>query len=114
MPQAFFYFVWSSFLICAFLGWYFTFRACQEERQLLIQQGFKPEYVFKRRTKRPSRTLKIACVLLGLGSSLLIIGMLHQFHLLGKSDVFELAIVLLCTGSSLVIAHRLEKRGNNE
>lgn len=81
---------------------------------MLIQQGVDIETLFKKEKKDPSWILKTGIVLIGLGMGLAIITILINLDLIGHSDAIYPAIISVCTGISLVVAHRIGKRGNED
>lgn len=114
MPHAFFYYLWLAFMAFGFLAWFFSHKGKQEERKMLIQQGADIETLLKKDKKGPSWILKTGIVLIGLGLGLAIITILINLNLIGHSDAIYPAIICICTGISLVVAHRIGKRGNED
>jgi hypothetical protein len=111
MNYLFFYFVWTSFLICVFLAWFFSHKARHEERKMLIRQGANPDESQKSGSGFRFPWLTVGMLVLGLSIGLGIIALLANFRLLGNSDAIFPAILGICGGSSLIIAHFIDKRG---
>jgi hypothetical protein len=102
--------LWIIFLSCGFFAWHFSHKAKQEERKMLIEKGLDPDDFGKAGKGFRSPWVKLAMVVIGLSVGLLIIAILCDLDLIGRSDAIYPAILGLCGGGGLLIAHYIEKR----
>ncbi len=111
MKDLFYYdVVWISFLVCLFLAWYFSHKGRHEERKMLIQKGLNTDDLLKSEGRFRFPWFKSGIVIIGLSVGLGIIAILVNLGLTSRSDAIYPAILGLCGGSSLVIAHFIDKR----
>lgn len=102
--------VWLTFQTSAFLGWYFYNSSKHAERRLLIEKGINPEESPNSSNKSGFPWLRLGVVIMGLGLGFFLIALLVNLHLTGRSDALYPAILCLCGGGSLVIAHYIDHR----
>lgn len=109
-----YYIAWIGFLAFGFLAWYFSNKGKQEERKILIQNGMNADDLFKRIDKRRQQWfLRIGIVVVGVGACFVLITILVSLHLHIPDALFP-GIFCIGIGISLVIAHRLGKKGHED
>ncbi|WP_299288359.1 DUF6249 domain-containing protein [uncultured Mucilaginibacter sp.] len=96
-----------TFCICIFLAWYFTHKARHQERLMMIEKGMNPIEELNKESAVKSALFKLGIVIIGLSIGLAIIGILVEFHSLGRSNATPMSILGICGGAALVIANRL-------
>lgn len=103
--------IWLSFIVCAFLVWFFWHRANHRERMLRIEKGIEePTAIESEKRPKSFFWLRLACLISGLSVGLLVISLLIAFDFLNKGgNVLPLAVLGLCGGISMVIAHYLQR-----
>ncbi len=110
MKDLLYYLVWISLLVCLFLAWYFSHKARHEERKMLIEKGLNADDFVKEEKGFKFPWLKLGMVIVGLSVGMGVIAILVNLDLTGRSDAIFPAILGICGGSSLVIAHYIDKR----
>jgi len=114
MTKLSYYIAWAGFLICAFLVWYFSNKGRQEERKILIDKGVDVESIFRKSDKRRQLwLLKLGIVVIGLGLAFVLIAVLDRLNLMHPDALFP-GIFCVCIGLSLIIAHQVGKKGNED
>ena len=114
MTSLTFYIPWIAFLILGLLAWHFSNKAKHEERKMLIGQGVNIEELFKKsENRRRYWLLKIGIVVIGLGAAFVLIAILNSLHLLTQDALYP-GIFCLFGGTSMVIAHKVGKKDNND
>lgn len=106
----------ALFIITVFFTWFFIHRSKEKERLLLIEKGFSPselpeKEVFGFSFKFP--WLKVGCVITS-GSIGLIFGIfIYKMKVMPVDGSEPLIGMLLFGGIGMIIAHYLDKPGNN-
>jgi len=106
--------IWIAFPICGLIGWIYYIKLRHEERKLWIEQGVNPDSHTNKKNNWALLWPKLGVVILSLGLGLLIITVLINFKVAGHSDAVFPAILCVCGGLGLVIAHYLEIRKRAE
>ena len=114
MIHYFYLAIWLSLLIFVFLAWFFNNKAKQDERKLLIQQGIDTEKLFNKNSFDSFWLIKLGIVLLGVAAGLIVIVLLVNLGLTGRSDAIYPAILSACIGISLIIAYRIRRKNNEK
>ncbi|MEO6845019.1 MAG: DUF6249 domain-containing protein [Ginsengibacter sp.] len=97
-----------SFLLCIFFAWFFYNKSKHEERKLLIQQGVDINDSLPKDKWFKTFWLKIGMVVFGLSIGLIIISILVNLNLTGRSDAIYPAILGVCGSGALIISHYME------
>ena len=93
-----------AFIICIFLAWYFSHTARLKERLLLIEKGLNPDEFVKKTETTGSRLLKTGIVFIGLSIGLAIAARFFIYE-----DSYQLAVMGIFTGASMIIANYVTK-----
>jgi hypothetical protein len=99
--------VWIALIVCLFLAWYFWHRANHRDRMMMLEKGLDVEDSSKKKTDSVPLWLKISIVVIGLSCGLLLLTLLAAYNLV-RGEAMPLAILGLCGGVSMIIAHRLK------
>lgn len=97
--------VWLAFLVSGVLGWYFYNKVKLEEKKLRMEHGLDPEDPNRRDRRWHFPWLKLGIVVISLGVGLLLIALMVNYTVIGHSDGIYPAILCICGGLGLVIAH---------
>lgn len=108
MSALFLFIICILFLLCVFFAWYFYNKSKHEERKLLIQQGMNVRDAFPKDRMFKTFWLKLGVLVLGLSIGLIIISVLVNLNMIGRSDAIYPAILGVCGGGALVISHHME------
>lgn len=99
-----------TLIICFFLAWLVLRRGKHKEHMFMIQKDMNP-YQSDKNQQSTFLGQKTGIVIIGIGVSLFLIALMVQLNWTGKSDAIYPAIILLCTGASIVLAQYLERKG---
>ena len=108
MSALFLFIICICFLLCVFFAWYFYNKSKHEERKLLIQQGVDINDSLPKDKWFKTFWLKIGMVVFGLSIGLIIISILVNLNLTGRSDAIYPAILGVCGSGALIISHYME------
>lgn len=107
--KTFYPIVWTAFIICLFLVWFFSHRASHKERLMMIEKGLDTEEHKKKNPGFRFPWQKIGIVIIGLSMGLLLIAF---FSALGVLEIFgnafPLALLGICGGIAMVIANNFK------
>jgi|GEM_PF-3888803 len=106
--------IWLAFPVCGLIGWIYYSKARHEERKLWIEQGQNPNDHEEKKETSSDIWLKLGIVVASLGVGLLIITLLINFDSIGHSDAVFPAILCICGGAGLLLAHYLGQRNKTK
>jgi len=106
--------VWLAFMVCGFLGWYFSHRARHKEKLLLIEKGASPEDLRKKERAGKFPWTKIGVVILSLSAGMLLISTILGLKLIHDSPATILGILGIFGGAGMLLANKLGDTKNDE